>query len=316
MNLFFHALSIRVLCGLSLTLIGWQGASAQERTDVLVGADWLAENLGADNLLVIDLAHRVKNYNAGHIPGAVFVDWRKDIIDSTRPEMYLMPSEEQFAELMGGIGATPQTALVLTDNLDSRAAVRMYLTLKYFGHERVHVLDGGTDAWKSAGYDVSTEAPAVRPITSYEIGEVQHEYLASFQAVQDSVAAGSKLIMDSRPEGQYTGADPGKVFHTGKEHQRRGHIASAVNVPWTRNFNDDGTFKSLDELQALYVEHGVDDDTEVVTYCNEGLHATMPWFVLHELLGHTDVQVYEHSLGEWANRDDTNMTCPESDGKD
>ncbi|MGI9519889.1 MAG: sulfurtransferase [Pirellulaceae bacterium] len=312
MNQLLNSFPARLLCGLSLSLVAWQSVGAQERTDVLVSADWLADNLGNEDLLVVDLAHREKNYNEGHIPGAVFVDWRKDIIDSNRPEMYLMPTADQFGYLMSRLGATPETVFVLTDSLDSRASVRMYLTLRYFGHDRVHVLNGGTGAWTAAGYDVSAEDPPLRSLSGYEVGEIRTEYLTSFQAVRESVEQGTHLIMDGRPAGQYTGADPGKVFHTGKAHQRRGHIASAINVPWTWNFNEDGTFKSPDELRELYADNGVGDETEVVTYCNEGLHATMPWFVLHELLGHTNVQVYEHSLGEWANRDDTNMTCPDS----
>ena len=108
-------------------------------------------------------------------------------------------------------------------------------------------------------------------------------------------------MIDGRPVKQYTGELPGKTFHSNKAHKNKGHVPGAVSIPWASNMNEDGTFKSLDELRELYEKNGIDTDGEVVTYCNEGLHAAMPWFVLTQLLGNSQTTVYDNSMGEWAN---------------
>jgi thiosulfate/3-mercaptopyruvate sulfurtransferase len=115
-------------------------------------------------------------------------------------------------------------------------------------------------------------------------------------------------LIDGRPADQFSGEQPGTVFHTGKEHKHRGHIPGAVNVFWKDNFNPDGTFKSKQELKKLYANAGVAADQCVVTYCNEGLHAAPPWFVLTEILGYDDVRVYDDSMSEWGNSDQPTET--------
>ena len=192
----------------------------------------------------------------------------------------------------------------LTDNSKNRMSVRMYFTLKYFGHDNVRVLDGGTTAWEKSGKKLTSKTPKFEK-SNYQIDKVRESYVAKINAVRKAIEQDQVKIIDGRPLEQYTGEKPGKVFHTQKEHKRRGHVPTAASVPWASNMNPDSTFKSLDELRELYEKHGFDTDSEIITYCNEGLHATVPWFVLTELLGNSQTIVYDDSMSEWANRDDT-----------
>lgn len=282
-----------------------ESASQAGAAKPLVSPDWLATEIETNaNLRIIDLPLRKTNYLTGHIPGAVFLDWRSDIIDSERQELYRLPTRKAMEKLLSRIGVTADTTIVLTDNIANRAAVRMYYTLKYFGHQDVRILDGGTEVWKAAGRPLSTAAPEFRP-SNYEIAETHDEFVVKLGAVQSAIENDRSQLIDGRPAEQYSGDVLGKAFHTGKDHQRPGHIPSAVSIPWNENLNPDGTFKSIEDLRALYQSRGIDTEGEVITYCNEGLHAAMPWFVLQELLGCQEVTIYDDSLAEWANRDDT-----------
>ncbi len=294
------------LCG-GPPLCAWQESSETEKHPLLVDVEWLEDQLTRPDVRIVDLAHRVKNYKAGHIPGAVFVDWRSDITDQSNPDSYSMLPRQQFEKLMSRLGVKPDDWLVLTDNMDCRSAIRMYLTLRYFGHDRASILNGGTNAWQSAGGLMTGDLPEFAE-TDYQVTRIRGDYLTSLKSVRQALQDDASIVLDGRPTSQYTGEAPGKVFHTGREHKRRGHITTAINIPWKDNFNEDGTFKSLDELRALYSAGGIGDEHSVTTYCNEGLHATVPWFVLHELLGRDKVQIYDLSLAQWANRDDTEMS--------
>ena len=292
-----------------------QEESSTNDHSVLVTPRWLAQKIEENtDLRIIDLPLRKTNYSQGHIPGAVYLDWRSDIISSDRSHLYRLPSKTEMEKLLSGIGVTPDTTVVLTDNMGNRSAVRMYYTLKYFGHDKVRILDGGTDIWKKSKQKLVTDVPKIKP-TKYDIKKTREEFVVALETVENAIEQENRRLIDGRPGDQYTGEKPGKAFHTNKEHARRGHVPTAVSIPWTENLNEDGTFKSLSDLRELYASHGIDTDDEVITYCNEGLHAAMPWFILRELLGSSSVQVYDDSMVEWANRDDTPMTNPSARGK-
>ena len=258
-----------------------------------------------EDLVIIDLPFRKTNYSVGHIPGAIMLDWRVDIIDSKRVDLYRLPQQEDLEKLMSRIGVNNDSLVVLTDDMANRASVRMYYTLKYFGHDKVKILNGGTPAWKAAGNKMTTETP--NPVASkFKVKTTREGYFVQIEAVEKAIDNDCQLI-DGRPNDQFTGEKPGKAFHTNKPHKRLGHIPSAKNVPWKANLNKDGTFKSIDELRQLYESNGIDTKGEVVTYCNEGLHAAMPWFIFRELFGNDDIRLYDDSMAEWANRDDTPM---------
>lgn len=287
--------------------------SKNQKTDLLVSPSWLeAEMKSNSNLRIIDLAFRKTNFKTGHIPGAVFLDWRTDIIDSENTDMYRLPEKQAFEKLLSRIGVSADTTVVLTDNMFNRASVRMYYTLKYFGHKDVRILNGGTKNWDATGKKLTTDITKVER-SNYKVREANEDYVIKLEAVKKAIGSDQQII-DGRPIDQFTGKLPGKVFHTNKAHKRLGHLPDSINVPWMENLNKDGTFKSLKNLRELYASHGidVDGDGEVVTYCNEGLHAAMPWFILRELFGNEEIRLYDDSMAEWANREDTPLEKSES----
>ena len=277
------------------------GAKKPHDANVIVTSDWLAEQLkkGNKDIRVLDLALRNTNYKLGHIPGAIFVDWRKEIISTEKENLYRLPSKSQIEKLMSKAGVGNDSTVIVADNTKNRMAVRMYFTLKYFGHKNVRILDGGTTAWKASGKELSIDLPKVKP-ANYKVSTTNDKFVVSMKAVEQALGKDIALI-DGRPTKHYDGTVNGKTFHKNQPHKRKGHVPGAVNIPWEQNMNADSTFKSLDELRELYDSHGIDTDTKVITYCNEGLHAAMPWFVLTQLLGNSQTTVYDDSMAEWAN---------------
>ncbi|MEO1528909.1 MAG: sulfurtransferase [Planctomycetota bacterium] len=249
---------------------------------------------------ILEVGQDRASFAKAHLPRAVFVDWVSDIIDPEKVDRYNIIDQVAMEALLGRLGIARHTHVVLYDNLSSRLATRMYWSMKYYGHDRVHVLDGGRSAWVSAGYRLTAEEMRVTA-TQYRIGKVNNEYLVDMNFIRSSLDEPTVQLLDGRPPTQFSGEEIGRVFHTGKPHKNRGHIPGAVNVFWKDNFNEDGTFRSVDALRKLYRERGLERGGTVVTYCNEGLHAAPPWFVMKELLGFDDVRVYDDSMSEWAN---------------
>ncbi|RMF90459.1 MAG: sulfurtransferase [Methanobacteriota archaeon] len=276
------------------------------KAEVLVDPAWVQSHLDDPGVRIIDLSSSPAVYENGHIKGAVYVDWRSDIADPEQVDRYNIAPREQIEALLGRLGVDEDTTIVLYDNLDNRLSTRTYWTLKVYGHEDVRILDGGRRAWEAAGGEYTAEAPEITA-TDYRAKGVNSEIKTDMGFILDNLDNPDVVLIDGRPSEMYTGEKAGVVFNTKAEHKRRGHIPGALNIPWKENLNEDGTFKSPEELKSLYESHGVTPDKTVVTYCNEGLHASPPWFVLSELLGYPDVRLYDDSMAEWANRDDTPM---------
>jgi len=277
------------------------------RPGILVDARWLHENLQDPGLRILELGQSYEEYLQAHIPNALYLDWLSDITDPEKPEQYLILSSSALEELMGRLGVSRDSLVVLYDTLSNRLSTRMYWTLRYYGHEQVRILDGGVQAWERAGYEFTGEVPEYSPV-AYRIDRINEQYRVDRLQIESRLHDDDFILIDGRPREQYTGDAPGTVFHTGSTHLRKGHIYGAINIPWHLNFNADGTFKSVDQLRELYELRGVRPGHTIVTYCNEGLHAAPPWFVLKELLGYKDVRLYDASLAEWANLDDTRMS--------
>ena len=278
-------------------------------SELLVDVQWLAQNNNADEVRLISLGQTAKEYRAGHIPNAVFVDWKTQISDQAHKDLFNLPPQENVELLLSNLGVTPEMTVVISDNRSNRISTRLFWTLKSFGHTNIKILDGGVKAWQRAGKQLTTSIVSIEP-TVYKVAPeskgLAAENIANTPSVKNSIGKGVVLI-DGRPEPQYTGAEPGIAFHTNKPHKRLGHIESAISIPWKANFTEDGEFKSTEELRAIYAEAGVTRDQHIVTYCNEGLHAAPTWFVLKELLGFPNVKLYDDSMGVWANRSDTPM---------
>lgn len=283
-----------------------QRAQPEALPAALVTPEWVATQIETGGIRVLDLSYRKASYNSKHIPTAQFVDWREDIVDPQFPDHYRLPTRPQMEALMSRLGLTPGSVIVVTDDFESRLAARMYLTLKYFGHDNVFLLDGGNNWYERMGHSMTNDVPEFPP-TEYKVSEVREEYLIHLDLLKEIVDTRAAKLVDGRPLMQYSGERVGRIFHTRVPHPRRGHIPGAINVPWTLNLDDDGRFKPVDELKALYRQRGIGPNDPCVAYCNEGLHATMTWFVLRELLGNSNVRLYDESLAEWAWRDDTPM---------
>jgi thiosulfate/3-mercaptopyruvate sulfurtransferase len=275
--------------------------------DVLVNAEWLDEHKHDENVKLIDLSRSKLTYDSGHIPGAQYVDWQVDIIDLSLPEKYMVLPQQQLQQLLSELGVEKQSTIILYDDMTSRIATRMFWTLRYYNHDDIRILDGGREAWQRAGYAFET-ASAPTTSTQYVVDSINHDLLVEKAFIETRLDDTDNFtLVDGRPFDQYTGKLPGVVFHTGNEHQRKGHIYGAQSVPWIKNFNEDGTFKTYEELRLLYEPHHVTREKTIVTYCNEGLHAAPPWFVLSEILHYPDVRLYDASMAEWANDESTRM---------
>ncbi len=273
---------------------------AAQPTSVLVDPAWLEQRLNDPRVRILDLGQKKEQYDKAHIPQAAFVHWVDDITDPSDRRRYTVAPKKSVETLLGKLGVTAKTTIVLYDDLDSRISTRMFWMLRYYDHHDMHILDGGKQAWKRAGKPFNSDVPDFAK-TSYRIGKVNSDYRAGMEFIKLRLDSRQLALIDGRPADQYSGEKPGKVFHTGKEHARRGHIPGAVNIVWKDNLNEDGTFKHVKDLQKLYARHGVTSKKAIVTYCNEGLHAAHPWFVLTELLGHRNIRLYDESMVEWAN---------------
>jgi len=273
-----------------------------KKPQALVDSAWLASQLRQPDVRLLEIGRR-REYDQGHLPRALFVDWIVDITDASYRHRYNILTRQQMETLLSRLGVHKNTTLVLYDKLESRLATRLFWSLRYYGHGRIKVLDGGAKAWVASGQPLVTEVPTFSR-TLYRI-ERDHPVLkVDRRFIGMHLSQPGFVLVDGRPTAQYTGELPGKVYHTGKEHARRGHLPQAINIPWQENLTKTGKFKSVAELKKLYDRAGVTEKSTVVTYCNEGLHAAHPWFVLTELLGYRQVRLYDDSLAEWANTPD------------
>ena len=281
-------------------------------SSVLVDADWLKAHLDDSSIAIIDLSFNESNYLEAHIPGALFVDWQTELSDPQRPELYAIMAQADFQSLMTKLGIQNDATVVLYDDMHSRAALRLFWIMRYYGHADIRLLDGGRRAWRRAGFVLESHAesevvdhrPETDPGSTYTVSGTNDAIKVAFETVENASSVGQPALVDARPWVQFIGDANAAAFHNGITHLHQGHICGARNVPWRENFSIDGTFKSKSELQDLYRGKLDRQGDAIITYCNEGLHAIVPWFVLSELLGYEHVAVYDDSLADWANRDD------------
>jgi thiosulfate/3-mercaptopyruvate sulfurtransferase len=264
---------------------------------VLVTTDWLAEHLNDDNVVVAEVDENPDVYDEGHIPGAVKLHWRDDLQDPVERDLVDKPT---FERLMGERGISNDTTLVLYGDKNNWFAAYAYWYLKIYGHQDVRILDGGRQKWADEGREFTTDAP--QPTQSdYSASERDESIRAYRDAVNQGIGEQSKALVDVRSPQEYAGeliAPPG---YEQEGAQRAGHIPTAASIPWASAVRDDGTFKSADELRALYEGKGVTPEKEVTAYCRIGERSAHTWFVLRELLGYDTVKNYDGSWTEWGN---------------
>ncbi|MBF6216777.1 MULTISPECIES: sulfurtransferase [Nocardia] len=263
------------------------------RSDVLVSVDWAEENLNAPGVVFVEVDEDTSAYDGGHIEGAVRLDWKKDLQDQVRRDFV---NQEQFSDLLSARGISNDDEVILYGGNNNWFAAYAYWYFKLYGHNNVKLLDGGRKKWELDGRPLSTE-PVNRPATQYKASAPD----LSIRAFRDEVIAaiGTKNLVDVRSPDEFTGKILAPAHLPQEQSQRPGHIPGAINVPWSKAANEDGTFKADAELTEIYKEAGLDGEKETIAYCRIGERSSHTWFVLQELLGHQNVKNYDGSWTEY-----------------
>ncbi|WP_299574788.1 sulfurtransferase [uncultured Williamsia sp.] len=263
------------------------------RSDVLVSADWAEQNLTTDSVVFVEVDEDTSAYDGGHIQGAVKLDWKTDLQDQVRRDFV---NAEQFGDLLSSRGISNDDTVVLYGGNNNWFAAYAYWYFKLYGHQDVKLLDGGRKKWELDGRPLSTDAVS-RPAASYKASDPD----LSIRAFRDEVvdAIGSKNLVDVRSPDEFTGKILAPAHLPQEQSQRPGHIPGAINVPWSKAANEDGTFKSDEDLAELYKEAGLDGEKDTIAYCRIGERSSHTWFVLKEILGHQNVKNYDGSWTEY-----------------
>ena len=262
---------------------------------ILVDTDWVTAHLDDPNVRLVEVDVDTKAYETGHIQGAVGWNWKHDTQDTVRRNL---PNAEQTQALLRRSGIKPDTQVVLYgDNNNWFAAYALWL-LKYYGHDNVVLLNGGRAKWLAEGKPLTTDVPTY-PESDYTVKAPKKELRALRDQVLKSVEAKDAVLVDVRSPKEFSGEllAPENLPQEGA--QRGGHIAGAVNIPWASAVREDATFKSVEELRALYGGKGVTENKPVIAYCRIGERSAHTWFVLKYLLGYEDVRNYDGSWTEW-----------------
>jgi thiosulfate/3-mercaptopyruvate sulfurtransferase len=262
--------------------------------DVLVSTDWIAEHLDDDSLRIVEVDENPKLYAEAHIPGAIGFDWKQDLQDEVKRD-FLGPDD--FAALMGGRGISNDHTVVLYGDRNNWFAAYTYWYFLYYGHDRVRLMNGPREKWISEGRETTTDVPS-HPGVKFEAKGPDRAIRAFRDDVNEALDSSTKLV-DVRSPQEYSGELIAMAGYEQEGAQRGGHIPGAASVPWAQAVEEDGTFKSADDLRQLYTEKGVIDGEPVISYCRIGERSAHTWFVLHELLGHDDVRNYDGSWTEW-----------------
>ena len=264
--------------------------------EVLVSTEWVAARSKDPGIRLVEVDVDTTSYDQGHIPGALAWNWQTELQDAIRRDL---AEPRAFEELLGKAGISPDTTIVLYGDNNNWFAAWAFWQLKYYGHEKALIMNGGRKKWLEEKRPLTTEKPSYPP-TTYKVKTSN----ASIRAKRDHVFAAldnrTAKLVDVRSVDEYTGkiiAPPGMT----ETAQRAGHIPGAANIPWSQAVNEDGTFKSADALKQLYSSKGITGDTEVIAYCRIGERSSHTWFVLKYLLGFEKVRNYDGSWTEWGN---------------
>ncbi|MBM2826839.1 MAG: Rhodanese domain protein [Dehalococcoidia bacterium] len=262
--------------------------------EVLVDTQWVAQHLRDRTVRLVEVDVDTTAYEQGHIPGAVGWNWTSQTQDTLRRDIL---NKQQFEALMSGSGISKNATLVLYgDNNNWFAAYALWLC-NIYGHRDLRLMNGGRKKWLDEGRSTTTDVRNPRP-TNYRAGRPNLSLRASWKTVNSNLGKPNIALVDVRSPAEFTGeimAPPG----LSETAQRGGHIPGAASIPWGQAMREDGTFKSADELRALYGGKGVTDDKQVVAYCRIGERSSHSWFVLKYLLGYANVSNYDGSWTEW-----------------
>ncbi len=273
-------------------------------TGVLVSTAWVAERLGRPGLRLIEVASDPDGYASGHLPGAVAIDWQRDLIENEDESSGMVIDPERFAALARRLGLRPDDTLVFYGDQGGRHAARALWMFEYYRHRGpLHLMDGGLEAWRREGAvpglprdrPLTDEVPPLEP-SDYPVPSGRRpELRVSLREIQSRLGNDAFAVLDVRTRAEYEGTDVRAA--------RGGHIPGAVHIEWEQALTPDGSFRPKEELETLYAD--VPRDATVAVHCQLGVRAAHTWFVLRHVLGHPDVRNYDGSWQEWGNRDDT-----------
>ncbi|KHF44508.1 thiosulfate sulfurtransferase [Saccharomonospora viridis] len=260
---------------------------------MLVTVEWAEQNLDTPGVVFAEVDEDTTAYDSGHIPGAVKLDWKNELQDPKRRDIV---DRQGFEELLSAKGIANDDLVILYGGNNNWFAAYAYWYFKLYGHEKVKLLDGGRKKWELDGRPLTTEV-VERERTNYTAKEQDH----SLRAFRDEVveAINVKNLVDVRSPDEFSGKLLAPAHLPQEGALRAGHVPSAINVPWSKAANEDGTFKSNEELEQLYKEAGLDPSKPTIAYCRIGERSSHTWFALHELLGLKDVKNYDGSWSEY-----------------
>ncbi len=265
--------------------------------EMLVETDWVLKNLDSGDFKLIEIDVDTAAYDLGHIPGAIGFNWQSQLQDQVNRDLI---SKEDFEILMGESGITPDdTIIVYGDSNNWFAAYGLWI-MQYYGHANIKIMNGGRVKWTTEGKVLTKDAPTIT-LTTYAVTSVNEDLRSLLPEVLEVAKLGNRNLVDVRSPDEFTGkviAPPGMS----ETAQRAGHIPGATSVPWSTAVAEDGTFKSADELRAIYLDNaGVDASRDTIAYCRIGERSSHTWFVLKYLLGLKNVKNYDGSWTEYGN---------------
>ncbi|MFN7994491.1 MAG: sulfurtransferase [Bryobacteraceae bacterium] len=264
--------------------------------ETLVSTEWVDSHSADPGVRVVEVDVDTKAYDEGHVPGAVAWAWNRQLCDTVRRDIL---SQEQFENLMSASGITPDSTIVIYGDNNNWFAAWAFWQAKIYGHRDVRLMNGGRKKWLSEGRDLATEVPHIRA-TQYKANAPNLSIRSFLPQVQTAVSTHTAALVDVRSPQEFSGeilAPPGLP----ETCQRGGHIPGARSIPWGKACNDDGTFKSAEELRQIYGAEGIDGSKPVIAYCRIGERSSHSWFVLKYLLGFESVTNYDGSWTEWGN---------------
>jgi thiosulfate/3-mercaptopyruvate sulfurtransferase len=264
--------------------------------ETLVSTDWVAQHLTDPKVKIVEVDVDTKSYDESHIPNSIAWAWNTQLADTVRRDIL---SQKQFEDLMSSSGISRDTILVIHGDNNNWFAAWAFWQAKIYGHPDVRIMNGGRKKWLSEGREISTESPKPAA-TRYQASPADLSLRSFLPQVQAAVSAKAVALVDVRSPPEFSGeilAPPGLP----ETCQRGGHIPGARSIPWGKAVNEDGTFKSYDDLKALYGSEGIDGSKPVIAYCRIGERSSHSWFVLKYLLGMNNVTNYDGSWTEWGN---------------
>jgi thiosulfate/3-mercaptopyruvate sulfurtransferase len=268
--------------------------AAEQPLPKLVDGGWLQANLGNENVRIIDVRADVREYWAGHIPGAVYFSPDAMRLSDHGVPVKVVPPEI-LALMLGKMGANEKTTIVVYAEGNDFKAPYLIWALDYIRHPASTMLNGGFDAWKKAGRPVTQDYPKITPVEYKRTAGVNEGVRASLEEVRAAVEDGGAALLDVRPLDLYTGAKG--------DWKRKGHIKGAISHPWSENLEPDGSWKSIEDLRMDYKGQGVSANRPIIVSCGQGQMAAQTYFTLKYILGYPEVKNYDGSFNEWSNID-------------